>query len=395
MLIVIVKLLDKDEKDNKKTDRQKLKYGGSYAPRQTFAEAVLLFFEKNTNFSILVLKSLKTQARRIQIHLFKTKSKNNGKYNGGKHKYTNPKEWAGTRPVGFLWAAPCWWVHRNTNTNTNTNTIVANTNPQVSRNNRWMTHWLFVIRALLVSPFVSKIHLLKTKSKNKYNSGNHKYKITKQWIAEWPVGFLWAAPCCWVHLSQASGWRIFNATQILYCRTNSTYIQCVPHFQSHSLLHQEYQSKSILQKFFIAVQMLQIFNVPYLQTFFFKEMTHYISAVDCTKASEVGNNFPMGPKFFFVVKCCKYPMCATFPNRFKFLLHEIYLSKFPAWKIASIYKKDKQGICLTRTYPQRDYNLCFRDKISYPSVQSNQSCRLQYIGCMLTCFGTWYFAALS
>ena len=78
--------------DDKKTDRQKLKYGGSYAPRQTFAEAVLLFFEKNTNFSILVLKSLKTQAGRIQIHLFKTKSKNNGKYNGGKHKYTNPKE---------------------------------------------------------------------------------------------------------------------------------------------------------------------------------------------------------------------------------------------------------------------------------------------------------------
>ena len=51
-------MLDKDEKDNQKTDRQKLKYGGSYAPRQTFAEAVLLFFEKNTNFSILVLKSL-------------------------------------------------------------------------------------------------------------------------------------------------------------------------------------------------------------------------------------------------------------------------------------------------------------------------------------------------
>ena len=32
--------------DDTKTDRQKLKYGGSYAPRQTFVAAVLLFFSE-------------------------------------------------------------------------------------------------------------------------------------------------------------------------------------------------------------------------------------------------------------------------------------------------------------------------------------------------------------
>ena len=181
-------MLDKDEKDNKKTDRQKLKYGGSYARARLLQQLCSFFFRKSFNFWIFVFTSLLTQAQGIQIHLFKTKSKSNGKYNDGKHKYTNPKEWART-------------------------------------------------------------------------------------IAEWPVGFLWAAPCWWVHLSQASGRRIFNATQILYCRTNSTYIQCVPHFQSHSLLHQEYQSKSILQKFFIAVQMLK-YSMCHIFKHFFKEMTH-------------------------------------------------------------------------------------------------------------------------
>ena len=48
-------------------------------------------------------------------------------------------------------------------------------------------------------------------------------------------------------------------------------------------------------------------------------------------------------------------MCATFSNRFKFLLHDIYLSKSPAWKIASTYKKQtnkesvQPGLILKRT----------------------------------------------
>ena len=148
------------------------------------------------------------------------------------------------------------------------NTMMANTNTQIQRSEQEQSlndPLAFCEQRPAVEEY-----------KYKYK---HKYTNPKRWagtIAEWPVGFLWAAPCCWVHLSQASGRRIFNATQILYCPTNSTNIQCaisaniyiyssnVPYVLINFVKrHNRYAvERQQFFKFYVAVQMLQIFNVP-------------------------------------------------------------------------------------------------------------------------------------
>ena len=101
---------------------------------------------------------------------------------------------------------------------------------------------------------------------------------------------------------------------------------------------------------------------------------HNIFAVE----RPMGNNFSMGPKFYIVVKYCKYSMCPHFQKDSSFICMKC-ICQSPSMENCFNLQKNKQGIYPTRAFPQRDSNFSFTGKMSLGGVQKiKMETRLTY-----------------